>query len=120
LPDLIEVPTRAAGGSTTSERALAVTEALLANAAFKAQLPPEPRRQRILRGLQYLWDSSGVAPARGLASAVDQPLHRIGGLVSWIARVVNLDGYPVVHFEHSTQQVHFNRDLLLQNFGVKP
>ncbi len=120
-PEPLAVPTRAAGASTVSEAALALTEALLANAAFKAQLPSGPRRDRILRALQYLWDAGGTtAPARGLASAIDQPVHRMGGFVAQLRRVVNLDGFDVVRFDHRAEQVHFNRDLLVQTFGVKP
>jgi hypothetical protein len=119
----IAVPVLGAGGSTVSEAAWRVTARLLENDAFKLALPPSPSRDRLLRALQYLWDSSGEVDARGLASAVDLPVPRVAGLVSKLAQVVNVDGYGVVRSEPGAggiATIRFQRDLLCELFEVKP
>lgn len=118
-PREIAVPVIAAGASTVSEAALRITDRLLDNEAFKLALPAGQQRERLLRALQYLWDSSGEVEAQGLASAVDLPVLRVPGLMAKLGQVVNIDGYAVVRTEPGTQgRVRFERDLLCQLFEV--
>lgn len=120
-PAEVAVPVTAAGASTVSEAALRITERLLDNEAFKLGLPGSPLRERLLRALQYLWDSSGEVEAQGLASAVDLPVLRVPGLVAKLGQVINIDGYAVVRTEPGgAGKVRFQRELLCQLFEVQP
>jgi hypothetical protein len=123
-PEVVAVPIAAAGASTVSEAALRISERLLDNDAFKLNLPPAPHRERILRALQYLWDSGGEVGPQGLASAVDLPVRRVAGLVALLGKVVNLDGFVVVRVEPSSNvtatTIRFNRELLCELFEVQP
>ena len=47
------------------------------------------------------------------------PHFRVGGFISKLQEVLNLDGYEVVRYDPAARQVHLDREKLAQLFEVK-
>ena len=46
------------------------------------------------------------------------PLFRLGGIVSALRRILNVDGYDVLSVDDASDTVQLNRDLLDTQFGI--
>jgi len=87
---------------------------------FKARLKgSKVDKDKILRTVAYLLDRNGVVPSPALATAVGELSFRIGGFVTKVSEVLNVDGYQVIHFDSANKQVHLDREKLTQLFEVK-
>ena len=94
---------------------------------FETELFVEQRRQaartalpdeRIRAILAALDARGGKLTGRALAESLGVPLFRLGGIVSALRRVLNVDGYAVLSVDESSDTVELNRDLLDAQFGL--
>ncbi len=95
---------------------------------FEADLFAEQRRQaagtalpdeRIRVILTALDARGGKLTGRALAESLGVPLFRLGGIVSALRRVLNVDGHAVLSVDESSETVELNRDLLDVQFGLR-
>ena len=82
--------------------------------AARTALPDE--RIRVI--LAALDARGGKLTGRALAEGLGVPLFRLGGIVSALRRVLNVDGYAVLSVDESSETVELNRDLLDAQFGL--
>ena len=76
---------------------------------------PEERIRAILTALDA---RGGKLTGPALAESLGVPLFRLGGIVSALRRVLNVDGYAVLSVDESSETVELNRDLLDAQFGL--
>ena len=76
---------------------------------------PEERIRTILTALDA---RGGKLTGPALAENLGVPLFRLGGIVSALRRVLNVDGYAVLSVDESSETVELNRDLLDAQFGL--
>ena len=94
---------------------------------FETDLFAEQRRQaartalpdeRIRVILAALDARGGKLTGPALAESLGVPLFRLGGIVSALRRVLNVDGYAVLSVDETSETVELNRDLLDVQFGL--
>ena len=94
---------------------------------FDTDLFAEQRRQaartalsdeRIRAILTALDARGGKLTGPALAEGLGVPLFRLGGIVSALRRVLNVDGYAVLSVDESSETIELNRDLLDAQFGL--
>lgn len=73
---------------------------------------------RIEAVLQSLDERGGKLTRTALANRLGLPLMRVGGVLSALRRVLNVDGYAVLSVDESSDTVELNRDLLGVQFGL--
>ena len=76
---------------------------------------PEERIRAILTALDA---RGGKLTGPALAESLGVPLFRLGGIVSALRRVLNVDGYAVLSVDESSETIELNRDLLVTQFGL--
>ncbi len=76
---------------------------------------PEERIRAILTGLDA---RGGKLTGPALAESLGVPLFRLGGIVSALRRVLNVDGYSVLSVDETSETIELNRDLLATQFGL--
>ncbi len=76
---------------------------------------PDERIRAILAALDA---RGGKLTLPALAESLGVPLFRLGGIVSALRRVLNVDGYAVLSVDESSETVEMNRDLLDTQFGL--
>lgn len=101
-----------------------VGAALLANAVFRAQKTlvgrlgvTDPVVERLVDGLASAPDRR--LPASRVAALLEVPLNRIPMVMSQIAKLLNVEGYPVVSSDSATQTVTLDAVLLAEQYGVR-
>lgn len=62
---------------------------------------------------------SGKITLNALSRIIGYPIARIHNLLTFIQRILNIDGYTVVTLDPTSDTVELNRDLLYQQFGLK-
>lgn len=77
------------------------------------------QRQRVVRAVAYLHQTGGAASAVRFANHMGEITGRVGGLVSRLQRVLNVDGYQVLYFDRKSQQVHLDKNKLEQQFEIR-
>ena len=85
---------------------------------LQARATTRKLRDQVVRAVDFLASRSGVASAEAFAGAMGERLFRVGGLVSRLQEVLNVDGYQVIRYDHVGKQVHLDRDKLEQQFEV--
>ena len=76
---------------------------------------PEERIRAILTALDA---RGGKLTGPALAESLGVPLFRLGGIVSALRRVLNVDGYAVLSVDETSETIELNRDLLDTQFGL--
>ena len=76
---------------------------------------PEERIRAILIALDA---RGGKLTGPALAESLGVPLFRLGGIVSALRRVLNVDGYAVLSVDETSETIELNRDLLATQFGL--
>ena len=76
---------------------------------------PDERIRAILAALDA---RGGKLTLPALAESLGVPLFRLGGIVSALRRVLNVDGYAVLSVDESSETVEMNRGLLDTQFGL--
>ncbi len=82
--------------------------------AARTTLPEE----RIRAMLSALDARGGKLTGPALAESLGVPLFRLGGIVSALRRVLNVDGYAVLSVDETSETIELNRDLLATQFGL--
>ncbi len=99
------------------------TDALLASDIFLAQQKfagRTPLAKASIRAFLSALEERGFTILRPtLAQKLGLPLLRVGGLVSTMQRVLNVDGYDVLAFESEADTIRLNLDLLKTQFEIK-
>ena len=85
---------------------------------LEARAPTAARRKQVVRAVALLLARNGILSADAFARAMGQPVYRVAGLVSRLQEVLNVDGYQVLRYDHSSAQVHLDRSKLEQQFEV--
>jgi len=96
---------------SSAAEAFAKSEVLAAraSAALKAQ---------VVSAVDALLERDGVMSAEAFGVTLGMLSYRVGGFVSKLQEVLNLDGYEVMRFDGATRQVHLDRAKLAQLFEV--
>ena len=76
---------------------------------------PEERIRAILAALDA---RGGKLTGVALAERLGVPLFRLGGIVSALRRILNVDGYDVLSVDDSSETIELNRELLDTQFGL--
>lgn len=76
---------------------------------------PEERIRTILHALD---ERGGKLTAPALAERLGVPAFRLGGIVSAMRRILNVDGYDVLSVDDASETISLNRDLLEAQFGL--
>ena len=76
---------------------------------------PDERIRTILTELDR---RGGRLTAPALAARLGVPPFRLGGIVSALRRILNVEGYDVLSIDETSETVALNRDLLDTQFGL--
>ena len=76
---------------------------------------PEARIRAVLAALDA---RGGKFTGPGLAECLGVPLFRLGGIVSALRRILNVDGYDVLSVDDASETIQLNRELLDTQFGL--
>ena len=76
---------------------------------------PEERIRTVLAALDA---RGGKLTGVALAERLGVPLFRLGGIVSALRRILNVEGYDVLSVDDSSETIQLNRDLLDTQFGL--
>jgi hypothetical protein len=97
-------------------------ERLLATELYRAQrrqaartAPPEDRIRIILSALD---ERGGKLTRAALAGRLGVAPFRLGGIISALRRVLNVDGYDVLAVDEASDTVQLNRELLMAQFEL--
>lgn len=78
-------------------------------------VPPDEKIQLFLEALEQ---HGGTMLQPALARATQQPLFRFRGIISIMQRILNVDGYPVLSFDTSSDTIHINYELMQTQFEI--
>jgi hypothetical protein len=93
--------------------------AFASSEVLKARAQQPATRQQVVEAVDVLLAREGVMSAEAFGAAVGVLLYRVGGLISKLQEVLNVDGYEVIRFDATSRQVHLDRAKLAQLFEVK-
>jgi len=103
-------PSRAADAAAPSSFA---GSALLIARALKPA-----RHAEVVRAVEFLLERGGSAPAAAFAAAMAIFPTRVGGFVTTLQEILNVDGYPILRHDPHGKQVILDRVKLAQQFEV--
>ena len=86
---------------------------------LKVRAPVAQERQQVIAAVDLLVAKGSVMSAEAFAAGMRVLPFRVGGLISKLQEVLNLDGYEVIRFDPASRQVHLDRAKLAQLFEVK-
>ena len=95
-----------------TESAFARSEILAARA------PSAALRRQAAQAVEFLLERRGVASGEAFAAAMNEHAWRVGGLVSKLQEVLNVEGYQVLRYDAAARQVYLDREKLAQQFEV--
>jgi len=78
-------------------------------------VPPDEKIQLFLEALDQ---HGGTMPQPALAQAMNQPIFRFRGIISIMQRILNVDGYPVLSFDTSSNTISINYELMRTQFEI--
>ena len=112
----VEAPGAAPGAAATWIDRLLETELFAAQRRQAARTAlPEARIRAVLTALDA---RGGRLTGSALAERLGVPLFRLGGIVSALRRILNVDGYDVLSVDDASETIQLNRDLLDTQFGL--
>jgi hypothetical protein len=94
------------------------TPSLFARSKVLEARVPAGRRAQVIRAVDFLLSRHGIADASAFAAAMETFPLRVGGLVSLLAELLNIDGYEVLTYDKQTRQVRLDRGKLFEQFEV--
>ena len=97
--------------------ALLNSEIFVAQQKFAGRTPLDEATVRAFLGALEERGFAMLRPA--LAQKLSLPIFRVGGLVSTMQRILNVDGYEVLAFEAEADTVRLNIELLRTQFELK-
>lgn len=74
--------------------------------------------ERIRQALDALDERGGRLTRTALATRLQLPLVRVGGFVAALRRLLNVDGYDVLHVDEASDTLVLNRELLAKQFEL--
>jgi hypothetical protein len=74
--------------------------------------------ERIRSILVALEERGGKLTRVALAKRIDVPVFRLGGVLSALRRVLNVEGYPILNVDEGSDTVELNRKHLFNQFGL--
>ncbi len=77
-----------------------------------------PPDEKIQLFLEILDQHGGTMLQPALAQAMNQPLFRFRGIISIMQRILNVDGYPVLLFDTSSDTISINYELMQTQFEL--
>jgi hypothetical protein len=83
----------------------APTSAFARSKVLEARAPDAALRKQVTQAVDFLLARNGVATAAVFATELDVRLRRVGGFVATLQEVLNVDGYEVLRFDATGQQV---------------
>jgi hypothetical protein len=92
--------------------------AFVTSEVLKARLKTAAERQGVADAVDLLLSRQGVMSGEAFAAAMRILPFRVGGLISKLQEVLNLDGYEVIRYDPAARQVHLDRNKLAQLFEV--
>jgi hypothetical protein len=124
-PDPPQVAPRAVTKPATlpgpAGRAPGLVDALISSDRYaqrrdtRAPLPDD----RVAALLGTLLSGGGRATLDTLAARAEIPAHRIGGTITALRRLLQVEGYPVITLDPDGQTVHLNEDLMVEQFDLE-
>jgi PglZ domain len=120
-------PAKSARGSgKTKQPTLFTQEAdwvdqLLASDVFKQQMERAGRGvqvERIVQILRALDTAGGRLLKPAFAQRMGVPLIRVDTIVAALVGVLNVEGYPVINVDQTSQTIALDRDLLMRQFQL--
>jgi len=75
--------------------------------------------EQIGRLVTPLANRGGTMTGRALASAMSLPEHRLAGLLAVVQRILNVEGYPILDCQESSDTVVLNVQLLKKQFELE-
>ena len=75
--------------------------------------------ERISAVLQAFDERGGKLTRAALANRLAVPAMRVGGILSALRRLLNLDGYSVLSIDEASDTVELNREILVVQFGLQ-
>lgn len=107
---------------SVSRPAAAWIDRLFESDLFAAQREQAARTaladERIRTILAELDRRGGKLTAAALAARLEVPQFRLGGIVSALRRILNVEGYDVLSVDDASETVELNRELLDTQFGL--
>jgi hypothetical protein len=101
----------------------ALVNALLASDLYRQRRTSDTRTrlpdERVAAMLGALLGGGGRATLDGLAAQAGIPAHRIGGAVTALRRLLQVEGYPVLAMDADGQTVKLDVALLAEQFGLE-
>ncbi len=97
---------------------------LVARSAFgtspvlEARVKTVESRNEVVQAVEVLLERGQVMSGDAFAAAMGVLTFRVGGLISKLQEVLNLDGYEVIRYDAAARQVHLDRAKLAQLFEV--
>lgn len=119
---IAEEPRPAAESSRPKPRAprpSAEESAFARSEMLQARAPSAALRKQVVQAVDFLLERGGVASDEAFAAGMGELYFRVGGLVSRLQEVLNVDGYQVLRHDASARHVYLDREKLCQQFEVK-
>jgi hypothetical protein len=113
-------------GDTPVAEKSAWIEKLLTSETMKSQRKQAARTpisdERLRAVLGALDERGGKLTRPALASRLRMPALRVGGLISALQRILNVDGYPVLAVDEASDTIALNLEMLKTQFdlGMEP
>lgn len=118
-PPLLRISEQAESSSPARP---SLIEELLASPVFHTQRMQHPRLQlddtRVRAILEYLAGRGGRSTRAALAAQLGLPLFRIGGQLTVLRTLLNVDAYAVLSIDEGSDTVDLNLDLLRTQFEL--
>lgn len=86
---------------------------------LKARVKVVGEQKTVVDAVDHLLARQGVMSGDAFAAAMRVLPFRVGGLISKLQEVLNLDGYEVIRYDPTARQVHLDKHKLAQLFEVK-
>lgn len=96
----------------------AIESPLTGSPLLAARAPRAADRDRVIQAVEFLRARHGVADAAAFATELGEFAARVGGLVTRLQEVLNVDGYQVLRYDRQHRQVHLDVDKLAQQFEL--
>jgi CBS domain-containing protein len=99
-----------------------LVEALLASEVYRRRRDPRAPLpdERVAALVGTLLDGGGRASLDSLAAQAGIPAHRIGGTVTALRKLLQVEGYPVLVMDPDGQTVKLDVGLLVEQFRLEP
>ncbi|MBI2373944.1 MAG: BREX-2 system phosphatase PglZ [Deltaproteobacteria bacterium] len=86
---------------------------------LKARAPVAVERAQVIAAVDLLLAKGAVMSAEAFGAGMRVLPFRVGGLISKLQEVLNLDGYEVIKYDPGSRQVHLDKGKLAQLFEVR-